>query len=113
MHGRRVGSVRPGKYTQKRFHLAEIDDSRAKSRQKSGFGALFGRIGPPDTGPVAPGLALMMVEACEPPEVGRRCGRGPTSRMWCGGWCWIFPAGDIRWVGVPSRPISFRDDDVG
>ncbi|EJK74244.1 hypothetical protein THAOC_04091 [Thalassiosira oceanica] len=79
MYGRRVGSVRPGKYSQKQLHLVEIDETRAESRQKSGFGALFGRMGHVDTGPVAPGLALVMVEACEPPGVGTRCGRGPTS----------------------------------
>ena len=62
MHGRRVGSVRPGKYTQKRLHLADINETRAESRQTSGFGALFGRMGHVDTGQVAPGLDLMIVE---------------------------------------------------
>jgi len=80
MYGRRVGSVRPGKYSQKQLHFVEIDETRAESRQKSGFGALFGRMGHVDTRLVAPGLALVMVEACTPPGVGTRCGRGPTRR---------------------------------
>ena len=80
MYGRRVGSVRPGKYSQKQLHFVEIDETRAESRQKSGFGALFGRMGHVDTGPGAPGLALKMVEAYEPPGVGTRRGRGPTRR---------------------------------
>ena len=63
MYGLRVGSVRSGEYTLKRLHLAKIDDTRAESRRKSGFGALFGRIGPVDTGPLAPGRDMMIVEA--------------------------------------------------
>ena len=113
MYGRRVGSVCPGKYSQKQLHLVEIDETRAESRQKSGFGALFGRMGHVDTGLVAPGLALVMVRRVSRRGSVHDAEGGQQGGIGCGGWCWIFPAGDIRSVRAPSRPVSFRDDDAG